>query len=71
MKNLLERMKPEPLAKMKEEILKYPNTFEFVEEDLRNNHSILNLKFNTIWNLHHYGIAKSQLLTDITILFNY
>ena len=70
MKNLLERMKAEPLAKLNEEVAKYPNTFEHIVNDLKANVFVMDLKFNTIWHLDSYGIIKSMSVTNITTIFN-
>ena len=70
MKNLLERMKPEPLAKLNEEVEKYPNTYRHIVNDLKENEFVIDLKFNTVWHLSNDCIAKSLTLTNITELFN-
>lgn len=68
MKNLLERMKAEPLAKFNEQLKLYPNTLESVSTDLINNSYIVKLSFGTVACLRSYGIIKN--LEDIYDIFN-
>jgi hypothetical protein len=48
MKNLLERMKAEPLAKFNEAKKEYFNTYNDIERELESNYFVINLKFGTI-----------------------
>jgi hypothetical protein len=70
MKNLLERMKPEPLAKLNEEKDKYVSTFEAVECDLKNNKFVADLRFGTIAELRIHGLVDEITFTSIRELFN-
>lgn len=70
MKNLLERMKPEPLAKLNEKLAQYPSSYSYIVNDLKANEFVMDLKFNTVWHLNNDCIAKSLTLTNITELFN-
>jgi hypothetical protein len=70
MKNLLERMKAEPLAKLNEKSAQYPNTYSHIITDLKANEFVMDLKFNTVWNLNNDCIAKSLTLTSMSELFN-
>lgn len=71
MKNLLERMKAEPLAKLNEVKKIYPQTFKIVENELINNHTIYGLKYDTVTDLKINGISKSCEIHDIQNLFNH
>jgi hypothetical protein len=70
MKNLLERMKAEPLAKLNEEKEKYASTFEAVERDLKNNEFVADLTFRTIVEFRNNGIVDEITYTTIRELFN-
>ena len=70
MKNLLERMKPEPLAKLNSEKEKYATTFELVENDLKTNEFVSDLRFGTIAELKIHGIVNEITYTSIRELFN-
>ena len=71
MRNLLERMKAEPLAKLNSEKEKYATTFDCVERDLKNNEFIMDLKFKTIAELKIHGIVNEITYTSIRELFNH
>jgi hypothetical protein len=71
MKNLLERMKAEPLAKLNEQKKLYPTTFTHLENDLKNNQFVIDLKYETVLKLNNYDIASTTKFTSITELFNY
>jgi uncharacterized protein YecA (UPF0149 family) len=70
MKNLLERMKTEPLAKFNSEKEKYASTFEDVEHDLKNNEFVSDLRFGTVAELKIHGLVKEITYTSIRNLFN-
>ena len=70
MKNLLERMKAEPLAKLNSEKEKYASTFEAVEHDLKTNQFVSDLRFGTIAELKIHGIVNEITYTSIRELFN-
>jgi hypothetical protein len=70
MKNLLKRMKDEPLAKLNEKSAQYPSTYSHIVNDLKANEFVMDLKFNTVWHLNNDCIAKSLTLTSMTELFN-
>jgi hypothetical protein len=70
MKNLLERMKPEPLAKLNEEKDKYVGTFQSVERDLKDNEFVADLTFRTIAELRIHGLVNEITFTTIRELFN-
>jgi len=70
MKNLLERMKAEPLAKLNETKEKYATTFEDVEHDLKNNKFIIDLRFRTIAELKIHELVNEITYTSIRELFN-
>ena len=70
MKNLLERMKAEPLAKFNEAKEKYATTFEDVEHDLKYNKFIMDLRFGTIAELKIHGLVDEITYTTIRELFN-
>ena len=70
MKNLLERMKAEPLAKLNSEKEKYATTFEDVEHDLKNNKFIMDLRFGTIAELKIHELVDEITYTSIRELFN-
>jgi hypothetical protein len=70
MKNLLERMKAEPLAKLNEEKDKYASTFEAVERDLKNNEFVADLRFGTVAELKIHGLVNEITYTSIRELFN-
>lgn len=70
MKNLLERMKAEPLAKFNEAKKEYPRTFNEIETDLKNNYSLLRIQYNTVLEFRIHGIANSYDVTEINQLFN-
>ena len=70
MKNLLERMKAEPLAKFNSEKEKYASTFEDVEHDLKNNKFIMDLRFGTIAELKIHELVDEITYTSIRELFN-
>jgi uncharacterized protein YecA (UPF0149 family) len=70
MKNLLERMKAEPLAKLNEQKEKYATTFEDVERDLKNNKFIADLRFGTIAELKIHELVDEITYTSIRELFN-
>ena len=70
MKNLLERMKPEPLAKLNSEKEKYAGTFETVENDLKTNEFVSDLRFGTIAEILMHGLVKEITYTTIRNLFN-
>jgi hypothetical protein len=70
MKNLLERMKAEPLAKLNSEKEKYLSTFEAVEHDLKYNEFVSDLRFGTIAELKIHGIVDEITYTSIRELFN-
>ena len=71
MKNLLERMKAEPLAKLNEAKENYPTTVKKVENDLKNNTFVIDLQYETVLNLSNHDIASTTKFTSITELFNY
>jgi uncharacterized protein YecA (UPF0149 family) len=70
MNNLLERMKAEPLAKLNSEKEKYAGTFEAVEQDLKNNKFVSDLRFGTIAELKIHGLVDEITYTTIRNLFN-
>jgi hypothetical protein len=70
MKNLLERMKPEPLAKLNEEKDKYVGTFQSIERDLKDNEFVADLTFRTIAELRIHGLVDEITFTSIRELFN-
>jgi uncharacterized protein YecA (UPF0149 family) len=70
MKNLLERMKPEPLAKLNEQKENYVSTFEAVEQDLKTNKFVADLRFGTIAELRIHGLVNEITYTSIRELFN-
>jgi hypothetical protein len=70
MNNLLERMKPEPLAKLNSEKEKYASTFEAVEHDLKYNEFVSDLRFGTIVELRMHGLVDEITYTTIRELFN-
>lgn len=70
MKNLLERMKAEPLAKLNEKAAQYPSSYSHIILDLKANEFVMDLRFNTVWHLNNDCIARSLTLTSITELFN-
>jgi hypothetical protein len=70
MKNLLERMKAEPLAKLNEEKDKYVGTFQSVERDLKDNEFVADLTFRTIAELRIHGLVNEITFTTIRELFN-
>jgi uncharacterized protein YecA (UPF0149 family) len=70
MRNLLERMKPEPLAKLNSEKEKYAGTFEAVEQDLKNNEFVSDLRFGTIAELKIHRLVEEVTYTTIRNLFN-
>ena len=70
MKNLLERMKPEQLAKLNSEKEKYAGTFEAVENDLKTNEFVSDLRFGTIAEIWMHGLVKEITYTTIRNLFN-
>ena len=70
MNNLLERMKPEPLAKLNSEKEKYATTFEHLENDLKNNEFVSDLRFGTIVEMWLHGLVKEIKYTTIRELFN-
>jgi hypothetical protein len=70
MKNLLERMKAEPLAKLNEEKDKYVGTFQSVEHDLKTNTFVADLTFRTIAELRIHGLVNEITFTTIRELFN-
>ena len=70
MKNLLERMKAEPLAKFNSEKEKYASIFEAVECDLKNNKFVADLRFGTIAELRIHGLVDEITYTSIRELFN-
>lgn len=70
MKNLLERMKPEPLAKFKKAKKEYPIIFKEIEMDLKTNYSLLRMQYNTVLEFRIHGISNSYDLTEINKLFN-
>jgi uncharacterized protein YecA (UPF0149 family) len=70
MKNLLERMKAEPLAKFNEAKEKYALTFEDVEHDLKNNKFIMDLRFGTIAELKIHELVNEITYISIRELFN-
>jgi uncharacterized protein YecA (UPF0149 family) len=70
MKNLLERMKAEPLAKLNEEKDKYVGTFQSVERDLKTNEFVADLRFGTIAELKIHGLVNEITYTTIREIFN-
>jgi hypothetical protein len=71
MNNLLERMKPEPLAKLNSEKEKYAlTTFTPVEQDLKTNKFVSDLRFGTIAELKIHGLVDEITYTSIRNLFN-
>ena len=70
MKNLLERMKAEPLAKFNSEKEKYASTFEAVEQDLKTNKFVADLRFGTIAEFKIHGLVDEITYTTIRELFN-
>jgi uncharacterized protein YecA (UPF0149 family) len=70
MKNLLERMKAEPWAKLNQKKDKYALTFEAVEHDLKNNEFVADLRFGTIAELKIHGLVDEITYTSIRELFN-
>ena len=70
MKNLLERMKAEPLAKLNSEKENYALTFEAVEQDLKTNKFVSDLRFGTIAELKIHGLVDEITYTTIRELFN-
>jgi hypothetical protein len=70
MKNLLERMKPEPLAKLNSEKEKYASTFVAVEHDLKYNEFVSDLRFGTVAELKIHGLVNEITYTSIRELFN-
>ena len=70
MKNLLERMKAEPLAKLNEEKDKYVGTFQSIERDLKDNEFVADLTFRTIAELRIHGLVDEITFTSIRELFN-
>jgi uncharacterized protein YecA (UPF0149 family) len=70
MNNLLERMKAEPLAKLNSEKEKYAGTFEAVEQDLKTNKFVSDLRFGTIAELKIHGLVDEITYTTIRNLFN-
>jgi uncharacterized protein YecA (UPF0149 family) len=70
MRSLLERMKAEPLAKLNSEKEKYASTFEAVEQDLKTNKFVSDLRFGTIAELRIHGLVDEITYTSIRELFN-
>ena len=70
MKNLLERMKAEPLAKLNEQEKLYPTTFTPVENDLKTNKFVSDLRFGTVAELKIHGLVDEITYTSIRELFN-
>ena len=66
MRNLLEKLKPEHLQTLDEQFQLYPNTTEDLKKILKENHSIMSVKFG------HLCQLCSFLKTDINIsdIFN-
>jgi uncharacterized protein YecA (UPF0149 family) len=69
MKNLLERMKAEPLAKLNEQKEKYASTFVAVEHDLKYNEFVSDLRFGTVAELKIHGLVDEITYTTIRELF--
>ena len=67
MENLYSRIKPEIMAKINEERIKYPYTFEQIEFDLKNTNYTLDLKYITVVTLYTHDIIEN---TNLHILLN-
>ena len=66
MKNLLERMKAEPLAKFNEAKANHPTRYNDIEQELKNNYFVINLKFGTVITLcDRFSIEHPFKIYDI------
>lgn len=68
--NLYSRIKPEIMAKLNEESIKYPNTFKYTISDLKSTNNTLDLRYGTIVTFYTYDIIENPYLTTFLNIFN-
>ena len=71
MENLLERLKPEYKEILEVSFNKYPCTINSIYSALEENSSILDLKFDIVYNLNFYCLNTTVIhFAKVTELFN-
>ena len=70
MRNLLERMKPEPLAKLNEALEEYPETLKVIKEDLETHYFVTDLRYGNILYLSFFDIIDNLNISTVKTLFN-
>ena len=71
MRNLLERLKPEYKDSLEVSLINYPYTINSIYSALEENHSILDLKFDIVYNLNFYCLNTSIIhFAKVIDLFN-
>jgi hypothetical protein len=69
MSNLFDRLKPEYKAKLEEEAKFYPAAIPAIIEELKQESSILDLRYGTVGSLALYLNLKNSGITEIVNLF--
>jgi hypothetical protein len=70
MSNLFDRLKPEYKALLQDQAEFYPNAIPAIIEELKQESSILDLRYGTVRSLALYLNLKNSGITEIVNLFN-
>ena len=69
MNNLYQRLKPEYKAKLDDQAIQYPNAIKAAVNELKQEQSVLDLRYGTAMSLQMYLKLKSADITEILNLF--